>query len=981
LPAGTVTMLFSDIEGSTAMVSRLGDRYGEALSAHRVLLREAFADWGGREMSTEGDSFFVVFSSAADAVSCCLQAQRALAGYDWPGGAAVRVRMGLHSGQPTEHEDNYIGLDVHRAARIAATAHGGQVVLSEPTRLLAESLFAAGVSVRDLGFHRLKDIAEAERIWQLTGPGLREDFPPLKSLGTQTNLPVPATPLIGREEDLARLLAVLGGPGVRLVTLTGTGGTGKTRLSLAAAAALGQAFPHGVYFVALAAVTDSEVMWKTLAGTLDVSADYSATDAVTGYLAGRRALLVLDNLEQLDGAGQVVAALLEAAPGLVVLATSRGPLRVQGEHEFPVLSLQVPDGADVAAVAAATAVRLFAQQAGLVRPGFAVTADNAADVAAICRRLDGLPLAIELAASRVRLLAPRALLARLGTSLGLGVAGAGRPLRQQTLRNVVAWSYDLLTPEVAQVFRRMSVFAGGCDLDALAAVALTGDGDPLDAVAELADVSLVTVTEGADGEPRLAMLATIRDYALERLQQDDDAEGARRRHAEHYAASAEQARDQLEGPAQLAALDRLEAENDNLRAALAWSLEAQAADPVGQGERAVIGLRLVQALSGFWYQHGHAAEGRRWGQRAMELVSGDGGAPLARVAHGLGVLLDQLGEPEGARPMFERSLAIWRELGERELEARELNSLGITWRHLGDPDRARALLEEAVAINRTIPGSVRLGASLANLGQLESGAGRFDRAGEVLREALALDTEHGNLWGMTVDRHSLALVSLRAGRPAEARDLLFGMFEYLASSGNTSLLINTLELAAGITTGLDDPLRAARLAGAADALRQESGMLITDTEAAIYQDMLAPARAATSPEQWDAELSAGRALGQQEAMALLFSMRLALTARRCGQYQSSKTRIEAAKMAPITTIAVPVQNSHQVGPTGSAIPPTMKPTTTMVTATQEAGRPWCDSWMCDRPVCTSSPCAPVLPAASAMVPDAAWSATCCSPLL
>ena len=873
LPAGTVTMLFTDIEGSTALLGRVGDaRYGEALSAHRAVMRAAFAQWRGHEVSTEGDSFFVVFASADDAVGCCLQAQRALAGQDWPGGAALRVRMGLHSGEPVAHEGNYLGMDVHRAARIAATAHGGQVVLSDATRALAAGGMPGGVSVRDLGCHRLKDIGEAERIWQLAGQGLAAEFPPLKSLGTQTSLPVPTTPLVGRDEDLARLLGMLGGPS-RLVTLTGTGGVGKTRLSLAAAAALGTAFRHGVYFVALAAVRDADAMRKTLADSLDVTADVPASDAVAAFLAGRRALLVLDNLEQLDGADEVVAALLGTAPELVVLATSRGPLRVMGEQEFPVPALQVASDGDAAVVADSAAGRLFTQQARMVRPGFAITAENAADVAAICRRLDGLPLAIELAASRVRLLAPKALLARLGPSLG--VAEAGRPLRQQTLRNLVGWSYDLLTPGQARVFRQMSVFAGGCDLDALAAVAAAdGDdpagSDPLDVIAELQDVSLITVTEGVDGEPRLGMLETIRDYALERLAADDDPDDAQRRHAGYYAAFAERTRDQLDGPAQLTALDRLEAEHDNLRAALAWSLAIQTAD---QGERAVIGLRLVQALSGFWYQHGHAAEGRRWLQRAMELASAGGGVPLARVAHGLGVLLDQLGEPEAARPMFERSLEIWREFGDREQQARELNSLGITMRHLDETDAARGLLEEAIAIHRTFPGSLRLAASLSNLGQLESAAGRFDRATEVLREALALDTEHGDLWGMAVDRHSLALISLRAGRPAEARDLLCGIFDYVVSSGNTALLVDTLEVAAPIVGDLGDPLRAARLAGAANAIRQESGMLITESEAAMVEEFLAPVRAAVSSQEWDAGLAAGRALSQQEALALLLSLR------------------------------------------------------------------------------------------------------------
>jgi predicted ATPase/class 3 adenylate cyclase len=873
LPSGTVTMLFSDIEGSTALLHRLGgERYGEALSAQRALIRAAIGACHGREMGTEGDSFYVVFESAADAVSCCLAAQQALAGYDWPGGAAVRVRMGLHSGEPTRHEDGYIGVDVHRAARIAATAHGGQVVLSEPTRLLAAAQLPAGVSVRDLGFHRLKDIGEPEHIYQLAGSGLREDFPPLKSLGAQTSLPVPVTPLIGRDDDLERLRATLTRPGVRLVTLTGPGGIGKTRLALAAAASLDTAFPHGVYFLALAAARDADVMWKTLADGLDVTAEDRVADAVTSYLSQRRALLVLDNLEQLDGAGEVVATLLAAAPGLGVLATSRRPLHVQGENESPVPTLEVPAGGSAEAVAGSAAVRLFAQQAGMVRPGFAITADNAADVAAICHRLDGLPLAIELVAARAKLLAPRALLARLGQSLGLAGAEAGRPLRQQTLRNTVAWSYDLLDPGVAEVFRRMSVFAGGCDLDALAAVAVpAGDPagpDPLELAAELQDGSLITVTERSDGEPRVGMLETIRQYALERLEQDDDADGARRRHAEYYAAFAERAAEQLDGPAQLTALDRLETDHDNLRAAMAWSLDSTAASAAGQGERVVIGLQLVQALITFWYKHGHATEGRRWLEQAMNLASANGGAPLARVAHGLGVLLDQQGESAAASRLFERSLAIWRELGDRDHQARELNSLGIVHRHIGDLDGARSFLEEAIAINREL-GSPRLGAALANLGQMESASGRLDRAIEVLQEALTVDQQQGDLFGVAVDQHSLALAGLRAGRPREAHDMLCRMLDYVAISGNISLYVNVLELAAAIIVGLDDPLRAARLAGAAEASREESGMLISPQEAAMMDEYLAPARAAVTPQEWQAALAAGRAFSQAEALALL----------------------------------------------------------------------------------------------------------------
>jgi predicted ATPase/class 3 adenylate cyclase len=871
LPDGAVTMLFSDIEGSTALLSRLGDRYRETLSDHRVLLRAEFDAWRGHEISTEGDSFFVVFETAADAVACCLAGQRALAAHDWPGGDTLRVRMGLHSGEVTRYEDSYVAMDVHRAARIAATAHGGQVVLSEPT-LQAAGPLPEGVSVRDLGFHRLKDIGAPERIYQLAGPGLRADFPPLKSLGAPASLPVPATPLVGRDDDVERLRTVISRPGVRLVTLTGPGGVGKTRLSLAAAAALDHAFPHGVFFVALAAVGDADVMWKTLASDLDVDGEGPA--AVLEYLRRRRMLLVLDNLEQLGGAGEVVAALVAAAPGLVVLATSRGPLYIQGEHEFPVPPLAVTRGTDVDAVAASSAVRLFAQQAGMVRPGFAITGNNAADVAAICRRLDGLPLAIELAASRVRLLAPKALLARLGQSLGLATAEAGRPSRQQTLRNIVAWSYDLLTPGTAQVFRRMSVFAGGCDLDALDAVAAGGDGvpDPLELVAELHDVSLVTVTEGADGEPRLGLLETIREYAFEHLEADDDLDGTRHRHADYYAGVAERAREQMDGPAQLTALDRLEAEHDNLRAALAWSLETPAAGPAGRGDRAVIGLRLVQALSPFWHQHGHATEGRRWLQRAMDLASGDGGTPLAKVAHGLGVLMDQQGEPDAARRLFERSLAIWRELGDRGQQARELSSLGIAYRHLGQLATARTFLEEAVALNRETGDMARLAASLANLGQLESSLGRWDRAIVAVQEALLLDRQYGSPFGVAVGQSTLALSTLRAGRPREARDLVCDMFDYVASSGNTAFFLNTLELAAVIAGALDEIPLAARLLGAAQTIRHESGMQLTQPEAALLDELLAPARASMTPQEWDTEEAAGRALSQPEALALLRSL-------------------------------------------------------------------------------------------------------------
>jgi len=878
LPTGTVTMLFSDVEGSTALLSRLGDRYGDALSAQRAILRTAFAESGGYEMGTEGDSFFVVFPSAAGAVWSCVAAQLGLAGYDWPGGVSLRVRMGLHSGEPARHEDGYIGLDVHRAARIAAAAHGGQVVASDATRLLAAQHLPSEVSFRDLGFHRLKDIEAPEHIFQLAAAGLPGRFPPLRSLGAPTSFPVPVTPLVGRGAELAALRATVARPGIRLVTLTGPGGVGKTRLALAAAAWLHEAFPHGGYFVPLAPVRAAEVMWKAIAASLDVTGDGPDAEVVTGYLQKRRTLLVLDNLEQLDGAASAVAALLAAAPELVILATSRRPLHVLGEHELPVPPLTVPEGAGAAQVAESGAARLFAQQAQLVRPDFTITEGNAAEVAAICARLDGLPLAIELAASRARLLSPTALLARLGHGLPLAAADAGRPQRQQTLHDTIAWSYELLSPPLAAVFRRMGVFAGGCGLDALAAVAAAGipDGgaaaasDPLELAAELQDLSLITVTEDTDGEPRLGMLETIRDFALDRLAEAGELDEARRRHAAYHAVFAERVQEQLTGSAQLATLDRLEAEHGNLRAALSWSLETTAGEPAG-GERTSVGLRLVQALAPFWYQHGHATEGRRWLQRAIRLTAGDAGAPVARMAHWLGMLLFQQAELSNALELFERSLAIWRDLGELGEQVRELNSLGGTHLHLGDLDTARSLLEDSASISRQIGSEAGLGVALANLGQVENVAGNHDRAAQLLEEALPLIRKRGDVMRVAIIQLSLALNRLFVDRVREAKESLSSTLGYITSSGDTEFLIDALELSAAIAAELGDCRQAARLTGAAETMRHKAGMPASQPDADVLEHFLAPARAATAPEDWNMELAAGRALTEQQAAALLRS--------------------------------------------------------------------------------------------------------------
>src|SRR5215467_13150976 len=488
LPAGTITMLFSDIEGSTVLLNALGDRYGEALSAQRALLRAAFSSFGGREMGTEGDSFFVVFGSARDAVRCCVAAQRALDAHDWPGGAAVRVRMGLHSGEPVRHEEGYIGLDVHRAARIAATAHGGQVVLSEATRLLVGSPLPAGVSLRDLGFHRLKDIEAPERIYQLTAVGLQEQFPPLKSLGPPVptvgvtpgvhGFPAMLTSFVGRSAELAEVAELLAR--YRMVTVTGPGGMGKTRLAGEVAQRVADRFADGVWLAELAGVADPGLVPAAVAVALGIqhSGGGPALAALAEVLAARQVLLVLDNCEHLiDAVAGLCGTLLPAADDVRVLATSREPARVGGEARYRLPPLGLPEPGQYGPADGSAAVALFADRARQADPHFTMSGETGSAVARLVSRLDGMPLAIELAAARVEALGAGPLLDRLDDQFNL-LASTNRlaPARHRSLTATVEWSYQLLSEEEQRVFRRVSVFPGPFTLEAAEAAAGTGAG-------------------------------------------------------------------------------------------------------------------------------------------------------------------------------------------------------------------------------------------------------------------------------------------------------------------------------------------------------------------------------------------------------------------------------------------------------------------------------------------------------------------------
>ena len=860
----TLTMLFTDIEGSTTLLRRLGDAYRDVLSQQRAILRAAFTRYDGREMGTEGDSFFVVFDSVTDAVLAAAQAQRELAAATWPDDADVGVRMGLHTGEPVPHEDGYVGMDVHRAARISGCARGGQVVMSAATYRIAASAELPGLSFIDLGAHRLKDLPAPEHLYQLAADGLLRAFPPVRSLGAGSNLPLVTTSLVGRDGELRELLDLVQNDGVRAVTLTGPGGSGKTRLALALATALDSAFADGVFFVPLESVASLDAVWTTIADTIGISGETRGAETVLDDVSRRRALLVLDNLEQLREAAAVVEQLLTSGPHIHVVATSRRPLNVVGEHEHVVPPLTLPwVGAGEDEIRQSGAVALFVERARMVRPDFALTNANAADVAEICRRLDGLPLAIELAAARVKLLGSRGLRDRLDSSLEMSSPQQGRPDRQRTLRATIEWSHALLSPEHQQAFRRLGVFRGDFDLPAMAAVLSTG-GDPLEALASLVDVSLVTVASSPDDEPRFRLLETISAYACDRLTASEELDVVRRRHAEHYLRVIENEAPRLRSGSFLSARDRIEAELDNVRAALDWSLRANGAG--GSPDALVIGLRLCEHLGWFWYACGYQREGHDWLNRAVTVAEGQESPELMSSLHALGVLVLQRGEAAQAREALRTCLDFWRRDGDPKKIARELNSLGVVHRSLDEPGQARALFTEAIAVSRQAGDREREASALSNLAKIESDIGDETGAIRLLDEALRLDRELDDDWGVGADMVNLAGVKLRAGHVDDAFDLLSSSSSDIVRLNDPELTVELIELLCAVAAERRHTEQAARLWGAARTLRGSAELPLSPPDATALQRSLDLVRSQPSSPAWDANVARGSAYTVAEAL-------------------------------------------------------------------------------------------------------------------
>jgi predicted ATPase/class 3 adenylate cyclase len=875
LPTGTVTFFFSDIEGSTRLATQHAVEWPAILERHRELMRAAFEAEGGVEAGTEGDSFFVVFPSAPGAVAAAAAAQRALAAESWAPSDEVRVRIGMHTGEASFSSNTYAGLNVHRASRVANVAHGGQVLLTDATRALVASALPNGASLIDLGTHRLKDLEHPERVWQLVIPELPSAFPPIASPGvTPNNLPTRLTTFLGREREIAEVTELLGRS--RLLTLTGPGGTGKTRLSLEVAARALDEHPDGVFFVELAPITEPELVIGTIAQELGLPdrGGLSAADRLAEHIGSGSVLLVLDNFEQVTTAAPTVASLLASVPNLTLLVSSRSALRVSGEQEYPVPPLGLPDPDRLPPLDQLTqfeAVALFIERARAVKPEFQVTNENAPAVAEICVRLDGLPLAIELAAARIRIFTPQAMLARLDRRLGLA-AGGGRdlPERQQTLRGAIAWSHDMLDEADRALFAGLSVFVGGASLEAIERVCGEEmDGDSLDALTSLVEKSLVRQSEGVEGEPRFRMLETIREFAMEQAIAAGRWDGLRERHAALFRELAEMSAGQVMGSNKRAWLDRLEQEHDNLRAAFAWAQENQAAETA---------LRLSASLWRFWQMRGYLGEGLERTTQALALPHSHE-HPEARadaLSAGAG-LAYWLADADRSRSMYLEEIAARSVLGDRRGLAEAEYGVSFTWSviELKTPDsaaRATEHIQRALEIFTDLgdaPGIGRCEWALANVlwgsgADLDGSLIRAQRAYDVFE---SIDDDFNRGWAS----YTLGLGLLSrydrdndrddAERATQRLRESLRIFEKAQDVTGYSLVLDALAIGA-LRAG--DPQRAARLSGAVSSLELASGTGLNTWNRELLD--FDPERLRSDPELADA-WAEGAAMTTDQAVA------------------------------------------------------------------------------------------------------------------
>jgi predicted ATPase/class 3 adenylate cyclase len=864
LPTGTVTFLFTDIEGSTRLLQRHGDEYPNLLEIHSRLIRTAIAETDGVEIRTEGDSFFVAFGSAPDAVRAAVLSQQALAAHAWPAEGEIRVRMGVHTGLGRLGGDNYVGLDVHRAARISAAGHGGQVLISEATRSLVEQTLPDGVSLRDLGRHRLKDIEHPEHLYDLVIDGLPAEFPVIRTLDARpTNLPPQRTSFVGREREVSEVARLLSR--ARLLTLTGPGGTGKTRLALRVAADQLDHFTDGVFFADLSPIVDPALVPSVIAQVLMVRGEpgRQLLDTLADHLRDRHLLLVVDNSEQVIEAGLAVARLLDAAPRLTVLATSRVPLHISGESEYQVPPLRLPDAAGVSnldVITRSEAVALLTERAAAVRPGFRITDENAAAVAEITTRLDGLPLAIELAASRLKVLSPKALLARLGDRLPLLTGGTrDLPERQRTLRGTIEWSHDLLEAKEQRLFARLGTFNGGWSLEAAEAICGPALGlEVLDGLGTLIDHSMVRLGEPGDGEPRFRMLETIREFAVERLASSGDDDELRRRHAEHFRNLAEEAEPHLTREDRVLWLERLDVEHDNLRAALDWAERTK---------DAYTGLRTAAAIWRFWLQRGHLSEGRARLELLLSIPGTGARDPVrARALGALGGITYWQNDYPPTRAAYEEAVDIAREIGDAKLLASTLLDLSYIPYLEQDPEGAEAILREGLIFAEEAGDRVLTADYWSSIAFLEVVRGNPAAAIEPRRTALEILREEGAFWKLGDLLVGQAMITRMVGDLEATKAYLREALEMSGQAKDTLSISMALTSFAILANDERHHERAARLVGAVARIRHEVGGGIPPELGSRWGDPEEDAHRALGEEAYRQARAEGYAMGSEEAV-------------------------------------------------------------------------------------------------------------------
>ena len=861
--AGLVTFLFTDIEGSSRLWETDPERMRPALARHDALIRGAVARHRGTVVKMLGDGVHAAFDDPRDAIEAILELQLALAEPPPDGGLPLKIRSGLNCGAVERRDNDFFGSAVNRAARIMSVAHGGQMLLSQSVAALLIDRVPPEISLRDLGLVRLRDLTSPEHIFQLLHPRLRKDFPALRSLeATPNNLPQQVTSFIGRERELAEVKRLFGT--TRLLTLLGAGGIGKTRIALHAAAESMDDYPDGVWFVDLAPQSDERLVPQMVASILGVKeeAGNTVTDALVGYVKDKRLLLVLDNCEHLlHACADLATTLLRSGAKLKILAASRAPLRVAGETTYPVPALAVPDASALLSPVVLQhyeATRLFIDRATAANPSFEATTRNAAAIVDICRRLDGIPLAIELAAARVRALPVETIDARLSDRFRLLAGGDQTALpRQQTLRALIDWSYDLLTAAEKTLLRRLSVFAGGWTLEAADAVGAGGDiheADVLELLTHLVDQSLVTMD--AEGS-RYRLLETVREYARGKLDASDEGDAVRSRHLEHFVTFAETARSSLNGPDHARWLARLDLERENILAAHAWSASSG-------GD---FGLRLTYAIGPYWFARGLPEVGLRL---AVEMLGRRDNVPRtrsrARALFEAGWQCCHLGRYEEAQRWLGESLAISRELGDQRLHARLLQPLGMAAFGRGDLEAARGYLREAIDIARRAVDKRELAAALNGLAQLHRIEGELDAAEPLYDDAVKLFREIGDRESVAIGLLNLAMVSIGRGSVDGARHMLTETVAIATEIGSKPVAQGALDVSAGFSASLNQFECAARFFGAAQGQALAIGLQRDPTDEAFLLPLIDRARAALGKAAFErAELS-GRALSYEQGI-------------------------------------------------------------------------------------------------------------------